>query len=137
MNDILQYAENTYHLQLLALFYTYSYKFLKLKIFLKIPWSWFFHIHIVKNAGKSIIFIYGNLKSARLRFKYISNDLSKNYINLPFILFLLVIWILKMAVLGSTRGTDLQAVIGVIESKQLKDVEISFVLSNNPNLTVC
>ncbi len=35
-----------------------------------------------------------------------------------------------MAVLGSTRGTDLQAVIGVIESKQLKDVEISFVLSN-------
>jgi len=33
-------------------------------------------------------------------------------------------------VLGSTRGTDLQAVIDAIESDQLKDVEISFVLSN-------
>ena len=32
--------------------------------------------------------------------------------------------------LGSTRGTDLQAVIDAIESDQLKDVEISFVLSN-------
>jgi len=37
---------------------------------------------------------------------------------------------LKIAVLGSTRGTDLQAVIDAIESKKLTDVEISFVLSN-------
>jgi len=37
---------------------------------------------------------------------------------------------LKIAVLGSTRGTDLQAVIDAIESGKLKDVEISFVLSN-------
>jgi len=33
-------------------------------------------------------------------------------------------------VLGSTRGTDLQAVIDAIESGSLQDVEISFVLSN-------
>jgi len=38
--------------------------------------------------------------------------------------------LLKIAVLGSTRGTDLQAVIDAIKSSQLKDVEISFVLSN-------
>ena len=37
---------------------------------------------------------------------------------------------MKIAVLGSTRGTDLQAVIDAIESKKLTDVEISFVLSN-------
>lgn len=37
---------------------------------------------------------------------------------------------MKIAVLGSTRGTDLQAVIDAIESGSLKDVEISFVLSN-------
>jgi len=37
---------------------------------------------------------------------------------------------LNVAVLGSTRGTDLQAVIDAIESKKLKDVKISFVLSN-------
>lgn len=37
---------------------------------------------------------------------------------------------MKIAVLGSTRGTDLQAVIDAIESGKLKDVEISFVLSN-------
>ena len=41
-----------------------------------------------------------------------------------------MIRILKIAVLGSTRGTDLQAVIDAINSKKLKDVEISFVLSN-------
>jgi len=33
-------------------------------------------------------------------------------------------------VLGSTRGSDLQAVIDSIESKKLKNVKISFVLSN-------
>ncbi|MEA2037198.1 MAG: phosphoribosylglycinamide formyltransferase [Nanoarchaeota archaeon] len=38
---------------------------------------------------------------------------------------------MKVAVLGSTKGTDLQAVIDAIESGKLKDVEISFVLSNN------
>ena len=32
--------------------------------------------------------------------------------------------------LGSTRGSDLQAVIDSIESKKLKNVKISFVLSN-------
>ena len=37
---------------------------------------------------------------------------------------------LKIAVLGSTKGTDLQAVIYAIESGSLKDVKISFVLSN-------
>lgn len=37
---------------------------------------------------------------------------------------------LKIAVLGSTRGTDLQAVIDAIESGGLKDVEVAFVLSN-------
>ena len=37
---------------------------------------------------------------------------------------------LNVAVLGSTRGTDLQAVIDAIESKKLKDVKIFFVLSN-------
>ena len=42
----------------------------------------------------------------------------------------MVVWILKIAVLGSTRGTDLQAVIDAIESKKLENVEISFVLSN-------
>ena len=41
-----------------------------------------------------------------------------------------MVWILKIAVLGSTRGTDLQAVIDAIESNKLKDVKISFVLSN-------
>ena len=42
----------------------------------------------------------------------------------------MVVWILKIAVLGSTKGTDFQAIIDAIGSKQLKDVEISFVLSN-------
>lgn len=37
---------------------------------------------------------------------------------------------IKIAILGSTRGTDLQDVIDGVESKKLKDVEISFVLSN-------
>ncbi len=41
-----------------------------------------------------------------------------------------MIQIVKIAVLGSTKGTDLQAVIDAIESGKLKDVEISFVLSN-------
>ena len=41
-----------------------------------------------------------------------------------------MVWILKIAVLGSTKGTDLQSVIDAIESNKLKDVEISFVLSN-------
>jgi phosphoribosylglycinamide formyltransferase-1 len=41
-----------------------------------------------------------------------------------------VVLILKIAILGSTRGTDLQAVIDAIESGVLNDVEISFVLSN-------
>jgi len=38
---------------------------------------------------------------------------------------------MNIAVLGSTRGTDLQAVIDAIEKNTLKDVKISFVLSNN------
>lgn len=37
---------------------------------------------------------------------------------------------IKIAILGSTRGTDLRAVIDEVESGKLKDVEISFVLSN-------
>jgi len=37
---------------------------------------------------------------------------------------------LKIAVLGSTKGTDLQSVIDAIESNKLQNVEISFVLSN-------
>lgn len=37
---------------------------------------------------------------------------------------------LNVAVLGSTRGTDLQAIIDAIESGKLKDVEISVVISN-------
>ncbi|MBW2975271.1 phosphoribosylglycinamide formyltransferase [Candidatus Woesearchaeota archaeon] len=37
---------------------------------------------------------------------------------------------LKIAVLGSTRGTDLQPVIDAIGSGKLKGAEISFVLSN-------
>lgn len=38
--------------------------------------------------------------------------------------------ILKIAVLGSTKGTDLQAVIDALESGKLKGIEISFVLSD-------
>jgi phosphoribosylglycinamide formyltransferase-1 len=41
-----------------------------------------------------------------------------------------VVLILRIAVLGSTRGTDLQAIIDAIEKGSLRDVEISFVLSN-------
>jgi len=41
-----------------------------------------------------------------------------------------VVQILRIAVLGSTKGTDLQAIIDAIESKKLKNVEISFVLAN-------
>ncbi len=37
---------------------------------------------------------------------------------------------LKIAVLGSTRGSDLQGVIDVLETGTLTDVEIVFVLSN-------
>ncbi len=37
---------------------------------------------------------------------------------------------LNVAVLGSTRGTDLQAIIDAIESGKLKDVKISVVISN-------
>ena len=37
---------------------------------------------------------------------------------------------MKIAVLGSTKGTDLQAVIDAMESGKLTDMEISFVLSN-------
>lgn len=37
---------------------------------------------------------------------------------------------LNIAVLGSTRGTDLQAIIDAIESGKLKDVKISVVISN-------
>lgn len=37
---------------------------------------------------------------------------------------------MKIAVLGSTKGTDLEAILYVIEAGLLKDVEISFVLSN-------
>ena len=37
---------------------------------------------------------------------------------------------LKIAVLGSTKGTDLQAVLDAIDEGELTDVEISFVLSN-------
>jgi len=38
--------------------------------------------------------------------------------------------VLNIAVLGSTRGTDLQAVIDAIESGKLTDVKISAVISN-------
>ena len=41
-----------------------------------------------------------------------------------------LIQILNIAVLGSTKGTDLQAVIDAIESGKLKNITISFVLSN-------
>lgn len=41
-----------------------------------------------------------------------------------------MVQILRIAVLGSTKGTDLQAIIDAIESKKLKNVEISFVLAN-------
>lgn len=37
---------------------------------------------------------------------------------------------MRIAVLGSTRGTDLQAIINAIEDGLLTDVEIAFVLSN-------
>ena len=37
---------------------------------------------------------------------------------------------LNVAALGSTRGTDLQAIIDAIESGKLKDVKISVVISN-------
>ena len=37
---------------------------------------------------------------------------------------------LKIAVLGGTKGTDLQSIIDAIESNKLQNVEISFVLSN-------
>jgi len=37
--------------------------------------------------------------------------------------------VLKIAVLGSTRGTDLQAIIDAIENNSLTGVEIAFVLS--------
>lgn len=37
---------------------------------------------------------------------------------------------LNIGVLGSTRGTDLQAIIDAIESGKLKDVKISVVISN-------
>lgn len=40
--------------------------------------------------------------------------------------------VLKIGVLGSTRGTDLQAVIDAIEKKQL-DAKISLVASNKPD----
>jgi len=40
---------------------------------------------------------------------------------------------LKIGVLGSTRGTDLQAVIDAIENGRLKNVEISVVISNKPD----
>ncbi len=38
--------------------------------------------------------------------------------------------LLNIAVLGSTRGTDLQAIIDAIDSGKLKDVTISVVISN-------
>jgi len=38
--------------------------------------------------------------------------------------------VLKIAVLGSTKGTDLQAIIDAIENGTLKNISISFVLSN-------
>jgi phosphoribosylglycinamide formyltransferase 1 len=38
--------------------------------------------------------------------------------------------ILKIAVLGSTKGTDLQAIIDAIDTGKLIDVEISIVISN-------
>ena len=37
---------------------------------------------------------------------------------------------LNIAVLGSTRGTDLQAIIDAIESRKLTGVKISAVISN-------
>lgn len=41
-----------------------------------------------------------------------------------------MVYILNIAVLGSTKGTDLQVVIDAIESGKLKNAKISFVLSN-------
>jgi len=38
--------------------------------------------------------------------------------------------LLNIGVLGSTRGTDLQAIIDAIESGKLTDVKISVVISN-------
>ena len=40
---------------------------------------------------------------------------------------------LKLGVLGSTKGTDLQAVIDAIEDNSLKDVEVSIVISDKEN----
>ena len=40
---------------------------------------------------------------------------------------------LKIGVLASTRGTDLQAIIDSIESGELKDVDLSVVMSNKPD----
>jgi Folate-dependent phosphoribosylglycinamide formyltransferase PurN len=40
---------------------------------------------------------------------------------------------LKIGVLASTRGTDLQAIIDSIESGELKDVDLSVVISNKPD----
>ena len=37
---------------------------------------------------------------------------------------------MKIAVLGSTRGTDLQYIIDAIENDQLKGIEIAIVISN-------
>jgi len=40
---------------------------------------------------------------------------------------------LNIAVLGSTKGTDLQPIIDVVENGKLKDVNISVVISNKKN----
>ena len=40
---------------------------------------------------------------------------------------------LKLGILGSTKGTDLQAIIDAIEDKSLKDVEVSVVISDKEN----
>ncbi|MFH2028852.1 MAG: phosphoribosylglycinamide formyltransferase [Nanoarchaeota archaeon] len=62
--------------------------------------------------------------------------LSKTFIN--YINSLVSRWfkILKIAVLGSTKGTDLQAVIDAIESEHLRGTEIAFVLSNKEDAII-
>ena len=43
---------------------------------------------------------------------------------------------MNIAVLGSTRGTDLQAIIEAMEKGELPGVEISFVLSNKKDAQI-
>ncbi len=47
-----------------------------------------------------------------------------------------MVLILRIAVLGSTRGTDLQALIDAIEAEKIQNVEIAFVLSNRKDAVI-